>query len=243
MTDTAAPKFPLGMRGYDRAQVDSYVRSVEEQLDAEHARSAALAARLDESGAQLAQLQAALDERELSGDEAADHERLGRRVSGILRLADEEAAELRASADAYEAATREAAEEQARHMIGAAEARAEEVGTQAATRADASDAEGRIVLARTRDEAERIVAGAHEQARVVHDEWRVRHEASMAELSEVLERRDRVLTEIERMRDALGGVRSAAGVPSAVDAPTMDAPTMANAPAGATAAGEHSDRD
>ncbi len=237
MTDTATPRFPLGMRGYDRAQVDSYVRSAEEQLDAERARSSALAARLDESERRHAELQAAFDEREVTGDEATDHERLGRRVSGILRLADEEAEEVRASADAYEAATREAAEERARQMIGSAEAQAEATAAQAATRADASDAEARIVLARARDEGERIVEGAHEQARVVEAEWRVRHEASMAELSAVLERRDRVLVEIERLREALGGVRSAAGV-----APSPDAPAAAAEPSGATAVGGYADR-
>jgi len=47
---------------------------------------------------------------------------------------------------------------------------------------------------------------------VVEEQWRVRHEAAARELTAVLARRDAVLAEIERLREALGGVRSAAGV-------------------------------
>jgi len=212
VTETASSPFLVGMRGYDRVQVDDYVRATEEQLTAERTRSAGLSARLDEADSRVSELQAALDEREPSGDQAMNHERLGRRVAGILRLADEEAAEVRATADAYEVATREAAEELARTLIDAAETRADELSVESRARVEASDAQARIRLAQAEDEGRRIVDAASEQARVVEEQWRVRHEAAAHELTAVLARRDAVLGEIERLREALGGVRSAAGV-------------------------------
>ena len=101
------PKFATTMRGYDRLQVDDYVRQVEDHVT-----------RLGQATAD-AEERARLAESEL---ESRGHATVGARVTQILDLAEEEAKELRERANAEAELTRSQARSQCEEMIARARA-------------------------------------------------------------------------------------------------------------------------
>ena len=98
MTDTR-PEFAVALRGYDRTQVEAYVARLHQRL-AETQRAPAPADPDDVVTGELPAVEAQPRD--------DDFDRLGARISTILRLAEEEAAERRdrGAAEAEELVTR-----------------------------------------------------------------------------------------------------------------------------------------
>ena len=90
---SAAGNFPTALRGYDRAAVDDYVRTLEGSTVEVRQRAANLEG-------QVADLQRQLEESR--HNQEVDYSNLGDRASEILRLAEEQARDVldRAGADA-----------------------------------------------------------------------------------------------------------------------------------------------
>ena len=122
--DSDDPFFDVGLRGYDKRQVDDYVaRSSAQIAELTAARDAALAIGA-ERAAMLASREGqieALNQRVASGAGTADPASVSDRVREMLQLATDEAAQ-----------TRQAAEAEAEQVIAAARADAERVRTEAA---------------------------------------------------------------------------------------------------------------
>jgi DivIVA domain-containing protein len=140
--DDTGPEFVVAFRGYDRGQVDDYLEHLESELMAAEDRAAMAEERLAAVTEELARV------REEVGTRASE---LGDRLVRMLRLADEEAHETRATAQ------READElkRQAVEEIDAARARCrEEIGqTLAATAEERRSAEAELdALQESKDE-------------------------------------------------------------------------------------------
>jgi cell division septum initiation protein DivIVA len=174
-----APVFRRRPAGYDRLQVDTYVRWAEEEL-------AAAAHERDEVLLRHARLRADLDEaRRLlchtpGGREALQ---LSLRLGSVLAAAADQAEGIRADADAVRAA----AEAEAARMLAEASAEAERVVAEAAAQAErvAVEADGTVA------EAERVMTEASAEA-----EARLAKVRGMERLAR--ERADRLLQEAAR---------------------------------------------
>src|SRR5690606_22211361 len=107
--------FEVQMRGYDRGQVETHVRSLESTV-------AQLRSRNRELDKQIVRLRQELAEKEttLRQTEQPSLSGLGARVEHMLRIADEEASELRAQAEADAAEMRAEAQIDAQEMRRAA---------------------------------------------------------------------------------------------------------------------------
>ncbi|MFF1612792.1 hypothetical protein ACFVYA_33915 [Amycolatopsis sp. NPDC058278] len=129
-------RFPIVLRGYDRRQVDEYVRVAEKRVD-RHEKARRVAER------RLAKAQVPAP-RAPEPDDAAG---LGRRIEKILQVAKAEAAEIR------EQARKEGAELRAAAEKAVAEAEAARAETERAAQRDAQ-----LILSRAEEEAETIRA-------------------------------------------------------------------------------------
>ena len=158
--DSDDPFFDVGLRGYDKRQVDDYVaRSSAQIAELTAARDAALAIGADRA-AQLASREGqieALNQRVASAGSAIDPASVSDRIREMLQLATDEAAQ-----------TRRAAEQEAERVIASARADAERVRTEAAAEqqrllagAQQRSAEADQLLAQSRTQA----AGELDQAR------------------------------------------------------------------------------
>ncbi|MEV4052944.1 hypothetical protein AB0J55_17310 [Amycolatopsis sp. NPDC049688] len=132
-------RFPIVLRGYDRRQVDEYVRVAEKRID-RHEKARRVAER------RLAKAQVPAP-RAAEPDDAAG---LGRRIEKILQVAKAEAAEIR------EQARKEGDELRAAAEKAAAEAEAARAETELAARRDAEQ-----IIARAEEEAAAVRA-AHQ---------------------------------------------------------------------------------
>lgn len=177
---SAAPMFRRAALGYDRFQVDTYVRWAEDELAAAEREREHLVAR-------LLQTRAALDEaRELATHSAAGSEFLSssRRIGSMLAAAADEAESIRAEAEASRSAARAQARLQlghARWRAASAKARAESMVADAAAEVAAMVARADRVVARAErvlDEAEREAAARREEARAT--EQRAVEQADLA---------------------------------------------------------------
>ena len=151
--------------GYDRFQVDTYVRWAEDELAAAEREREHLVTR-------LLQTRAALDEaRELATHSAAGGEFLSysRRIGSLLAAAADEAESIRAEAEAHRSAARAQARLQlghARWRIASAKARAECMVADAAAEVSARIAGADRVV----EQAERILEEAWIEAAARRDE-------------------------------------------------------------------------
>ena len=100
MTDNASAQFRTVMRGYDPAEVDKYVVSLNEAVTSAQARAESLASRVEKLS-QVAEKSAALNASMPAQPVEATYDHLGERIGKILTLADEEAAAIRASAEKH----------------------------------------------------------------------------------------------------------------------------------------------
>jgi hypothetical protein len=156
----AAPMFRRVPLGYDRFQVDTYVRWAEDELATADREREHLEARQVRTSAALE------DARELLSHSAggADFLRLSRRMGTLLAAATDEAEAIRADAEAH--AGRLAAD--AERALAEAAAEAARIVTEAAARAEELRAEaGRVVAEaeHTRDEARAELAAHRATAR------------------------------------------------------------------------------
>ncbi|MGY1617281.1 hypothetical protein ACI797_11130 [Geodermatophilus sp. SYSU D00691] len=213
----AAPMFRRAVGGYDRFQVDSYVRWAEEELatadrEREHLEARHLRAR------------AALEEaRELLAHSSAggDFLRLGRRMGTVLATAADQAEAMRADAEADRAAAAAEAQRvlagartEAERLVEEARQEAREVAAEAAQLVDEAE---RVRMVARVEAAERLAEVDHAERHAVERAERVRRRAEQdaaaataharAEIVQMLatgrEQRRRADAEAEAARDRL----------------------------------------
>jgi DivIVA domain-containing protein len=146
-TDTHAPAFAIVLRGYDRVQVDDYLRRVDHQL--RQALERAMAAERD-----------AADRAAVPAQTQNPYADLGTRITAILSAAEEEGRRMRGDAERYAQDLRAQAEQEARATVEKARAEAER---QEAATAGAREVEERI-LGDARERAADLIARAQQHA-------------------------------------------------------------------------------
>jgi len=188
MNEQARP-FRVSLRGYDPAEVDRAVAELNAGLQAARGESAGLRHRLEELEGQAAER---VDDAPL---EEPSFEHLGERVGQILRLADEEAHELR------ERARQEAAEMQA-HAARAADRLREEADQYSVQRRSDADSEATRVVENARraaderlDAAERDAATRLQEAEAVYEAQRAKAAKASADFETTLAHRRKLAEE------------------------------------------------
>ena len=181
----AAPMFRRAVAGYDRFQVESYVQWAEDELAAADRERAHLVARQLETTAALQEA------RELLSHSPGGGEYIGasRRIGALLAAAADEAAALRAEAEA----DRQAAADEAERVVADARRRAAATETVADRSLAAAQAEAagmldraRATVAAAQEDADRVraqadelLAGARETVRrAAEDADRIRERAA-----------------------------------------------------------------
>lgn len=180
------PEFATVMRGFDRGQVEDYVARMHDFLHDAEKRAVTAARSLAEAEHRAARLE---EELARSRQTSGVPEQLGQRLTEILRLAGEEAADVRASARA-----------QADELVQGARAKAQAQLEEAGRRAEQQ-------LQQAREQAERLVTEARKEGEAV----RVHHEKSLEDLTR---RRDEVASELERVREILASLGLSSGKPA-----------------------------
>ncbi len=178
----AAPMFRRAVAGYDRFQVESYVQWAEDELAAADREREHLVAR------QLETVAALEEARELLSHSPSGGEYLGasRRIGSLLATAADEAAAVRAEAEA----DRQAAADEAARLV--ADARRRAVATE--TVADRSLAAARAEAAGMIERARSTVAAAERDAE------RLRAEAAR-HLESAREAEQRAADDVDRIRE------------------------------------------
>jgi cell division septum initiation protein DivIVA len=211
------PAFDIVLRGYERRQVDEHLSTlVTDRMAAER--------KAGELEKQVARVRA---EYEASDHAEPNYATLGARVEKILRLAEEEARDLRAEADSAGEQTRAKAGEDAEAIRKAAEAEAERRRSEAEANSEKMLEQAKVEAERIRTEAgnesqakltsaENIVEEARAKAAQIATEVeaklakrREQAERDMATRQEVAERRlmetgekaDALRMEAQKMRD------------------------------------------
>jgi DivIVA domain-containing protein len=205
LTDDDQPSgFDVVLRGYDRRQVDDYLDRVEAALneaDARHADDAGRLAALESQVTDMHERLADAERRAAGRPEPAPL--AGDRIAAMLRLADEEAAAMRA-----------AAADEAERIVAEAQLRA---GQESAKRSGELDRrEQEILVARehaaatvtqAQQEAEGIRAQAEQDAvatrQQAQEELRRMHEAGQLEAASMTAEARRQVEELSRQRDAI----------------------------------------
>jgi DivIVA domain-containing protein len=239
------PDFPVVVRGYDRRQVDAYLRNVVSRLAAEHER-------------------AARAEQEAANDQRPTFEHLSAEAIKVLELASRSGKALI-----------EQAKKQGESIVQEAEGRAADLLEEADQQAERLHAAARGTLREAAEERDRMLAEANEQAneirtlaqddaRATRDEaqsasqqmWQtVLDECStlQAETKRLQELRDRTMEHLTRVRTELNSSlfdRPPEGDPD--DPPVLDASieevpdgtdAMANAGAEPAASAESAEHD
>lgn len=111
------PLFPVVMRGYDRAQVEEQITSLESHLSTTRAQVAQLDEEVLKLSAQLAQAQSALKE-----NDRPSYSGLGTRVERLLKSTEEQALDLMTRARQEASSIVETAQERADQLRRAAQA-------------------------------------------------------------------------------------------------------------------------
>lgn len=200
LLDEDEPIFDVGIRGYDKRQVDSYVSQAETQIaELKAARDAALATSADRA-AQLASREAHIESLKQQAAKVADAPspvvHVSDRIRDMLQLATDEAAQTRRAAEEDAAAIRRAAEQQAEQVLSAARSDAERV------RADAAAAQQRLTAgaAQRSAEADQKLAQARVQSAAEVEKAR-------AEAARIL---DLATAELDKAVAAAAGITEAA---------------------------------
>ena len=206
--EEGGPAFELVRRGYDRDQVENHLAWLEDQLrNTEIARDAA------EHAAATASAEAELAREELERGRPQWHE-LGDRVTGILTLAEEQGAEIRAQR------TREAqellnqarqtnvdTERQCAELTRDTERQCAELARDAEEHAQQTvqnaQSEANQIVTKAQAEADRILARTQQQAAE-------QERASARRLSDLERQRDAVNAQLTRLHEALASALSPA---------------------------------
>ena len=198
------PMFRRAVAGYDRFQVDTYVRWAEDELVAADREREHLLARHLETQAALAEARTMLSHSAAGGELL----QVSRQIGSMLAAAADGAETIRAEADNHRSvacAQAEVVTADARRVLAEAEARAIRTLAEAATRATAMITEAGRVVAEAeqagrdiRAEAEAHLARARElQARALEQAEQIRHDA----LEEAAAARLSARAEVVRMLD------------------------------------------
>lgn len=194
------PIFDVGIRGYDKRQVDSYVSQAETQIaELKAARDTALATSADRA-AQLASREAHIESLKQQAAKAAEAPspvvHVSDRIRDMLQLATDEAAQTQRAAEEEAAGIRRAAEQEADRVLSAARADAERV------RGEAAAAQQRLTAAATQRsaEADQKLAQARVQASTEQDKAR-------AEAGRIL---DQATAELDKAEAAAAAITEAA---------------------------------
>ena len=195
-----ATAFRTVLRGYEPAQVDAEVATLGQALNAARAELGELTVQLKEAGQRQAELQATNEAANARAEEAARARTmasrptfadLGERIGQILTLAEDEAAELKRSAQEEGARLVEDATKRATQMVSEADRYA--VDTRSSAEADA---EARVAGAQRRadeliDHADREAAARREEAEAVYESQQARAAQAAADFERTLaDRRD-----------------------------------------------------
>lgn len=217
-TTENVPPFPTAMRGYERRQVDEYVTELVEKLNRLHTDVAEGQRKL-----RLATEHAEATERELRdarsrpAPEAAPpaEEGFGFRAEKLLRLAEQEATELRANASREASAIVEKARTEAEHHRHEVEqsliSRASLMEQQAAQRAsELQDREQQIAdqLAAAREQADELHSTATRAAERLRKESEAAAEETCKRAEQVaLRREEKATQEVARLASLQDDVR------------------------------------
>jgi cell division septum initiation protein DivIVA len=205
------PIFDVGIRGYDKRQVDSYVSQAETQIaELKAARDAALATSADRA-AQLASREAHIESLKQQAAKAAEAPspvvHVSDRIRDMLQLATDEAAQTRRAAEEEAADIRRAAEQEADRVLSAARADAERV------RGEAAAAQQRLTASATQRsaEADQKLAQARVQAATELDKARTQAatqlDSARAEAGRIL---DQATAELDKAEAAAAAITEAA---------------------------------
>src|SRR3982750_1986236 len=207
----AQHSFDVVLRGYDRHQVAETIERLEADFrialadrDAAVARSADMANQVSAMHGEIEALR-----RKAASAAAPTFENMSERISHMLRLAEEEAADIRAVAERDAQAVREqtAAEERAmaeRHAAGQAEVErmlaearqnAEQIATKAQIRADE-------LVQKAQERGARLDAESQARRAKAEEGFDIAQRAKRQEAARVEEDRERVSTEAARQRIA-----------------------------------------
>ncbi|MHA6511231.1 DivIVA domain-containing protein [Tessaracoccus sp. Z1128] len=192
--------FRTVLRGYEPAQVDAEIATLQQALDAARAELGELSVRAKEAAQERTAVEGRLVEAQKRADEASrvqqaasrpTFEELGQRVGQMLALAEEEADDIRRSAQDEAAVLLEDAARRAQAMVAEADRYA--VDTRSSAEADA---EARLTGAQRRadeilDHADREAATRREEAEAVYEVQQARAAQAAADFEKTLaERRD-----------------------------------------------------
>jgi DivIVA domain-containing protein len=177
--------FDVVRRGYDRGQVEEHLDRVEADLriltadrDAAVAQASELARALDRTRAHVEELRAQIDRLAAPPDSM---EGLSERLQRMLRLAQDEAREMRSSAEQAARRTREEADERAHRTVSEAEERAHETITNADEHARTTVHDADEQARSTGEEARREAQAMHEAAEADAAQVRTRYDAAVAD--------------------------------------------------------------
>lgn len=200
----AQHSFDVVMRGYDRSQVAETIDRLEADFrialaerDTAQARSADMAGQLQAMHAEMENLR-----RKAATAAAPTFENMSERISHMLRLAEEEAADIRQAAEQDAQAVREqsAAEERAMHerhaagqaeverMLNEARQNAEQIATKAQIRADE-------LVQKAQERVARLDAESQARRAKAEEDFDIALRARRAEAARQEEERERVSTE------------------------------------------------
>ncbi|MDQ6875754.1 MAG: DivIVA domain-containing protein [Actinomycetota bacterium] len=165
----ALPSFDVARRGYDRGQVDEYLDRLEQSLAVAHSHRDAAQADRNTAVQRVAALEQQLSEarRKLTEGERPTYASLGARVEQMLRLAEEEAEQIRHAAVAHTNGARAQAEtlfEQAQLRAAQAERDFEEALAERRRQAEEEGAEHRVQVEKRLQAAEARIAAAESVA-------------------------------------------------------------------------------
>jgi cell division septum initiation protein DivIVA len=206
--EIAVPEFPVALRGYDRQQVDTFLRDLSIRLTAERRR----AEQADRAGAQM--------RAELAGlrnQPPPSFEHLGAEAGRVLEAAGTSAKLLVDEARHRGQAIYEEAEGQARELIERAERRAAEVEADARETQAAAMSERERILAEAAHAVEGVRGRAEDEARSALEHARDAAERTrqkalseqltmQAETERLRESRDRMLEYLGRIHTDLGAL-------------------------------------
>lgn len=161
----ALPSFDVARRGYHRGQVDEYLDRLEQSLAVAQAHQEAAQSDRNAAAQRVAVLEQELSEarRKLTESERPTYAGLGARVEQMLRLAEEEAEQIRQAALTQTSAARTQAEtllEQAQSRAAQAEREFEQALEARRRQADEEGAEHRLQVEQRLQAAESRIAAA-----------------------------------------------------------------------------------
>jgi DivIVA domain-containing protein len=182
--DVAGRTFSEARRGYNREEVDAFLRSLAKEMSRLQGEIEWHRARSEHREGRAAPAR-----------EAA-YERITRNFMDVVRSADEAAARIRSEAEVEGRATVASAHEEAARLVGEAAVRSEGVASAARTEANAGVASARAeagrVISAGKAEAARIVAAAQADAARIMAATRTGSEEANRKATEDAERRKRM---------------------------------------------------